>query len=400
MAPLRRLFRIVNGGTPTADAGNWDGGIGWATPIDLAAVNGGVLGETKRTLSLAGLGKGSRSVPPGSLILSTRAPIGYVAQTSAETAFNQGCRGLVPSVPMDIRFFRYQLTSQTASLNMLGQGSTFVELAPDDLGSYRLSVPPTREQRAIADFLDAENTRIDVLTAKKRRLRCIIRERIEAFTREWLHGLAAAYGEVALRRWVMRVEQGWSPICDDRPAQVNEWGVLKTSAVSSGKFKSAENKRLPDNVEPQLRWAVADGDLLLTRGSGSASSVGQAAVARTDGRKLTISDLIYRVRLSEADSDFVAAVLQSPQVRRQIEGSIRTDAGQTLKLRGEDVLGLMIPAVPSHEQRRTLEGLSKRITPSHDVDVALDRQIGLLQVRRQALITAAVTGELDLAETG
>lgn len=137
---LRRLFRVVNGGTPTSDPDNWDGDVRWATPIDLGRVNGRHLTSTDRTLTTEGLMTGSRSVPAGSLIVSTRAPIGYIAETTATTAFNQGCRGLVPVVELDTRYFRYQLGAITDRLTAAGQGSTFVELSSDALAATEVVV--------------------------------------------------------------------------------------------------------------------------------------------------------------------------------------------------------------------------------------------------------------------
>src|SRR5271157_1993578 len=96
---LRRVFRVINGGTPTSDPANWNGSVPWATPVDLGRSHGGVIRDTDRTLTIDGLRAGSSLVPGGSLIVSTRAPIGYVAEVAEPTAFNQGCRGLVPQRP-------------------------------------------------------------------------------------------------------------------------------------------------------------------------------------------------------------------------------------------------------------------------------------------------------------
>jgi type I restriction enzyme S subunit len=168
MLQLRRVFRIVNGGTPTSDPQNWDGNVPWVTPADLADVNGSTIGKTARTLTVTGLRSGSAAVPSGSLIISTRAPIGYVAATSTPTAFNQGCRGLIPRFPKDTRYFQYELLAMADILRARGQGSTFVELSSDSLASIRLYSPDPQAQQIIANHLDVETTDIDVLVAKKR----------------------------------------------------------------------------------------------------------------------------------------------------------------------------------------------------------------------------------------
>ena len=140
--PLRRVFKIVNGGTPTSERENWDGDVAWATPVDLGRLNGSRISKTQRTLTAEGLRTGSSLVPAGSLIVSTRAPIGYVAETTTPMALNQGCRGLVPRTELDVRFFRYQLLVSEGQLQARGQGSTFVELSTDALACFPLMVPP------------------------------------------------------------------------------------------------------------------------------------------------------------------------------------------------------------------------------------------------------------------
>ncbi|MHB8289431.1 MAG: restriction endonuclease subunit S [Acidimicrobiales bacterium] len=163
---LRRAFRVVNGGTPTSEPNNWDGDVPWVTPVDLGIVNGGIVRATSRSLSELGLASGSSAVPGGSLIVSTRAPIGYVAEVSERTALNQGCRGLVPARTLDVRYFCYQLLAMTEALQSRGQGSTFQELSSDGLAASSIFLPSLAEQRAIADYLDRETARIDALIEK------------------------------------------------------------------------------------------------------------------------------------------------------------------------------------------------------------------------------------------
>lgn len=177
---LRRIFRVVNGGTPTSDESNWHGDVPWATPVDLGAVDGKRITSTARSLTRQGLLAGSSSVPEGSIIVSTRAPIGYVAETTCEMAFNQGCRGLVPRAELDVRYFRYQLIARRPELVALGQGSTFSELSSDALAAFKVACPPLSRQRLVADRLDTEAAFIDTMVEKTRRAIALLRERRQA----------------------------------------------------------------------------------------------------------------------------------------------------------------------------------------------------------------------------
>ena len=160
--PLRRRFSVVNGGTPSSSEETyWDGDVVWLTPDDLGQNEGMRIGDGRRTLTAEGVRTSSAQVTPaGSIIVSTRAPIGHLAVTEVPAATNQGCRTLVPGSRTDSDFAYCALIASRAVLQSLGKGSTFMELTPTDLGSVRAPFPPLDEQRAIADFLANESARL------------------------------------------------------------------------------------------------------------------------------------------------------------------------------------------------------------------------------------------------
>lgn len=154
--PLGSVVRIVNGGTPdTKVAAYWDGGIAWLTPKDMGKSPNPVMRDTGRTISARGLDNSSaRLVPPWSVILSTRAPIGHLAINDVEMAFNQGCRGLVPGNRVDFRFLYHFLFANVSLLNDLGTGTTFKELSAGALANVPMPLPPLSEQLRIVAILD------------------------------------------------------------------------------------------------------------------------------------------------------------------------------------------------------------------------------------------------------
>mgnify|MGYP000912388754 CR=1 FL=1 len=162
--PLKRKFRVVNGGTPaSAEEMYWDGDITWVTPDDLGKIETQKIAHSRRQITKDGLDNCSaRLVPCSSIIMSTRAPIGHIAIADVEVCTNQGCRSLVPlnkSVLSD--FIYYSLIGSKAVLQAKGKGTTFMELSSEDLGSHIVTVPSYLEQCAIANFLDRETVKID-----------------------------------------------------------------------------------------------------------------------------------------------------------------------------------------------------------------------------------------------
>lgn len=345
---------------------------------------------------------------PGDLVLNRmRAFQGAIGVADRSGIVSPDYLVLRPRRGIEARFLHYLFRSSwfvgemVARLRGIGSVDTGSVRTPrinaDDLFDIRVHVPPRMEQQAIADYLDRETARIDALTAAKQRMIVLIQQQAEAHRAVWYEQLARRSGVVPLRRLIRLLEQGWSPQCDNVPSAGDEWGVLKTSSVSSGAFRADENKRLPEYVRPERRWVVRDGDLLVVRGSGSAGAVGQAAVAHPRSERLLLSDLLYRVHLVDAVPEFVAGALRASQVRSQLEGAIRTDAGQTLKVRGDDLRALLIPALPATDQQRAVEALASVLHPLAKISDRLTGSIDLLRERREALIAAAVTGSLSTA---
>lgn len=150
------LCEVVNGGTPrTGVAEYWGGRHHWITPAEMGKRASPYVDKTERTISDLGLQNSSaRPLPPHSVILSSRAPIGHLVINTEPMATNQGCKGLVPKSVLDHKFLYYYLGSIVDLLNDLGTGATFKELSGGKLKEVRIPLPPIPEQQRIVGILD------------------------------------------------------------------------------------------------------------------------------------------------------------------------------------------------------------------------------------------------------
>ncbi|MGW6769009.1 restriction endonuclease subunit S [Streptomyces sp. NPDC055037] len=396
--PIRRLFKIVNGGTPTPDAENWGGSIPWATPADFGETFSSI-GTTRRTLTQRGVDTGSTVAPKGAILLSTRAPIGYVAINETAMAFNQGCRALVPRDDADSRFFGYQLESIREILQAQGLGTTFLELSSDALAQVSVLAPSPEEQHRIADFLDREVARIDRLLTLKYSVQTHLAERVRSVRDSLVNQLASSQESAPLRRFITRIEQGASPQCEAGPREgEKERAVLKLSAVKNGKFHPGENKRLPEDSRPSSLREVHAGDFLVTRAN-TPSLVGDVAVVGDNPPpRLLLPDLIYRVGLtSEIKAEYVMQIALSGRIRSLIESTARGTSQSMVKLRGEDIKGWPIPIITRSQQTEITKEITAAAEKAASLQDLTEQQVKLLAERRQALITAAVTGQIDVS---
>lgn len=267
---------------------------------------------------------------------------------------------------------------------------------PEDFGEIVVDFPSFEVQRRIADFLDAETARIDQLAMLQRAVLSSVEARTLAQLDLKVDELTAEYGALPFRRRIWSIEQGVSPQCDNFPAGPDDWGVLKVSAVKNGGFFEDENKQLPTHFEPDPRYEIKDGDLLVTRAN-TPKLVGAATVADSPRPKLMLCDKIFRIKAtSELLPKFLLLVSLGTRIRDMCAEASHGTSQSMANLKTEEIKRWPIPAAPVPIQRTAIKELSAAIDHADELTSAIDKQLALLAERKQALITAAVTGQIDV----
>lgn len=289
-----------SGGTPPKDRDElWGGGFPWISTRDLKQPE---LHGSTATLTEDAARRYSTTVPAGSLLIGTRgmalAKRLPVAMVTRAAAFNQDIKAIEPHADVCSKYLLYALLAFERPILALTDEAAHgtKRLDTDLLRAFRIPCPPRGAQESIARFLDAETARIDALVAARERQRALIQER----RRARLDQLVSGAERVAARRLFTAIDQGWSAIADETPAtETGEVGVLRLNAVDGGQFFPSRNKRLDASAlrDDWPRYVVRDGDLLISRASGSLERVGESALARTksDGPTLLFPDILYRM---------------------------------------------------------------------------------------------------------
>ncbi|WP_372364901.1 restriction endonuclease subunit S [Candidatus Uabimicrobium sp. HlEnr_7] len=313
-------------------------------------------------------------------------------------------------------YYKKVLDSQFArcSFAIRANGLTRYGISTYSINNIEFPFPPLSEQKAIAAFLDRETAKIDKIIAKQQKLIELLQEKRQAVIShavtkgldpnvkmkdsgvEWLGEIPEHWKIVKVKHVIIKFEQGWSPQCHSEPAEKEEYGVLKVGCVNNSFFKSYENKALPKNLKPKLRYTLNKGDLLISRAN-TKELVGSAAVVDNDYKKLILCDKLYRIRFSKlANSQFVSYYLASSPVRRQIELEA-TGASHSMQNIGQATIKeLRIPLPPLTEVAGLVLDI-KKITNKLDLVIKkVTKQIELLKEKRTALISAAVTGKIDV----
>lgn len=312
------------------------------------------------------------------------------------------------------KFFYWTAKWFMGELNESSHGSTMQHLTTDKFGGFDVPLPPIIEQHLIANFLDYEATQIDTLIDKQQTLIKLLKEKRQAVIShavtkglnpdapmkdsgvEWL-GEVPEHWEVTRIKYITSMfEQGWSPQCDSRPAESNEYGVLKVGCVNYGSFHSIENKALPPELKPRLQYLIKKGDLLISRAN-TKELVGSVAVVDTNYDNLLLCDKLYRLRFnSNIQPDLIALYLSIALVREQIELQA-SGASHSMQNISQDVIKeLPCFLLPNEEAHELLKSINEKMKVFDSLVMKAQQAIQLMQERRTALISAAVTGKIDV----
>lgn len=159
---IKQLGTIASGGTPdTTNPDYWNGDVYWLTPTDVTSTPSRFITDTERKITESGMKNSSATLlPAGSLMVCTRATIGWMAISTTPITTNQGFKNVIPSPEFDVGFLYYLFSYKKDVFIRLANGSTFLELSKRDFENIKLQLPRLEEQKTIASVLSAADSGI------------------------------------------------------------------------------------------------------------------------------------------------------------------------------------------------------------------------------------------------
>jgi len=173
---LGQVSDVIGGGTPSTSIPEyWDGDIVWLTPTEITSRDGKVVVDSIRKISESGLkSSGAQMLPRGSVLLTSRASVGFAALSGTELCTNQGFQSLVPNSSISAKFLMFWVQLNRSEFESRSAGSTFKEISKSNVKSIKISVPPQLEQERIVEITSSideviEKTRCAIEEAKNLR---------------------------------------------------------------------------------------------------------------------------------------------------------------------------------------------------------------------------------------
>lgn len=405
---IARDIPFVVGWTPPSGKDEfYDGDLPWVTIADMTQST--VEDTQSKITPLAVREKGAKIVPAGSMLFSFKLSVGKVAFLKIDSYTNEAIAGFLPSENLELGYWKYaapEFIPRYGRENIYGATLLNQEL----ISSVRFFAPEGTEQTQIARFLDHETARIDALIEEQQRLIELLKEKRQAVIShavtkgldpsvpmkdsgvEWL-GEVPAHWEVTRIGWQCLVGNGCTPSRDNQ----NYWDDghfpwLNSSKVNLSRVVDSDQFVTNTALRECALPIVKPGSVLMAI-TGEGRTRGMVTITEIEA---TISQHIafMEPRGSALTSSYLHDWLRANYEKIRHESA---DWGSTkAAITCADIRAYPLPLPPIDEQKRISQFIEEKSSLFDELTLAADENVNLLQERRSALISAAVTGKIDL----
>lgn len=386
---IRYLARMGTGHTPSRSHPEYweDCTIPWLTLADVHQLRDGtqaVVDDTSEKISVAGV-RNSSAVPhpAGTVAMSRTASVGFTCIMGKSMATSQDFVTWTCGESLDNRFLLWALRGERAQILSRMQGSTHKTIYMPDLEDLRISLPPLTEQRAIADYLDAETARIDALIAKKQQLILLLEERRQAHLERILWR-----GDVAPLKFVADVVPGYAFPSEGFRPDGNGPRLLRGANVGIGRLDWSDSVSLVGDAAPHQRYVLTEHDVVLGMDRPFISRGTRVSEIGPGDAGCLLVQRVCRLRPVRSIASVLVAAIRSPRFRAYIESDL---TGVSVPhLSDEQIGGFAVPVAQTGALAESIGSVNSSVDRLLS---PITHQLELLAEHRQALITAAVTGE-------
>ncbi|MXW15308.1 MAG: hypothetical protein F4120_09455 [Rhodothermaceae bacterium] len=417
---IGEIADIIGGGTPsTKDPENFNGSVPWLTPKDLSGTHERYIRRGERNLSQKGLESSSaKLLPENSVLLSTRAPIGYVALAKNPIATNQGFRNLIARDDVVPEFLYYWLKSNTQELERHSSGSVFQELSGSALRDISIKLAPLSEQRSIIHVLGSLDDKIELNGRMNTTLEAMARALFKSWfvdfdpVRAKMGGrdtglpkhIADLFPGQLVKSEIGEIPKGWDVTTLGKISLKPQYGF-----TASAKLDQIGPKflRITDiNKSSWINWSqvpyckVSDdefskyhlriGDVLIAR----MADPGHGVLVEEEMDAVFASDLIRFQPLKSLHRHFLQYWIRSEPYWQLVRSRA---AGTTRKSLNARVLSSFMLTMPMDPVAQAFEQI---ISSYRSLVLKNAREILLLSHLRDALLPKLISGEFCLSEAG
>ena len=390
---ISEIGDIISGATPkTTVPDNFGGEIPWLTPADLSGYTGKYISHGARNLTRQGYDSCSTHLmPAGTVLLSSRAPIGYVAIAKNEICTNQGFKSIVPKAFVNSEFLYYQLKSLKNTLQNLGSGTTFKELSAKKLATVQVVIPSLEEQKSIVSKIEELFSKLDASVAELKTAKEKLKVYRQAVLKEAFDSVQANSKRVTIKSVCETIKVG----IVIKPTQyyVEQGGVFafRNANVRRNYIEDKDWAMISqEGHQKNLKSQVHIGDVLIAR---SGVNLGMAATVPQKYDGYNAIDVVIAVPKKEFIlSQYLAQYTNSPYGLEIVRKNQHGAAQGHLNVKEYGNLPIFLPNIP--EQYSLLKKIESRLSVCDNIEQTIDTSLQQAEALRQSILKQAFEGAL------
>lgn len=380
---------VVSGGTPsTRQPEFWGGDIAWITPADLSNYKDKYIQHGQRNITKIGLENSSaKLLPKGSILFSSRAPIGYTVVAKNELATNQGFKNLILTNSGFADYIFYYLKHSKQLAESYASGTTFMELSATKFSQIPFPLPPLAEQHRIVEkieefFSELDKAQESLLNAQKQ---------LEIYRQVVLKDAFEGYPVILLKELTELITKGASPKWQGINYTDDESQILfiTSTNVLSNYLKLSKQFVEKEFNKKQKRSILKKGDVLLNI---VGASIGRAAYYYYDF-EANINQAVCLIRPKEnINYKYLTYYLNSPNAIKYYKIREVNVARANISLK--DVSEIQIPITSIALQEQIVQEIEYRFTLIENLENSIIDNLKRIEIFRQTILQKAFSGNL------
>ena len=430
-ARLSEVGQIISGATPsTKIPENYDGDIAWITPADLSGYSFKYISHGARNITQIGYDSCStKLMPKGTVLFSSRAPIGYVAIAENPICTNQGFKSIVPNSEINSEFLFYQLKYLRKVIQDMGSGTTFKEISAKTMGQVEIVVPALQEQAHIVSRIEELFSELDkgveTLQTIKQQLtvyrQAVLKEAFEGkLTSSWRKKHPSSVPKSDLDRIKHSNETFKDTSGDENEIALiipNTWQLVRLGEVFEVQVGATPSRRIPAYWNGNINW-ISSGEVrfnnifhtnekITSEGLAHASTnvhpAGTVMLAMIGEGKTRGQAAILNTEAAHNQNTAAILVSNTPCSSKYLyyflqlnyENTRRVGSGNNQKaLNKERVRAIKFPFTSFEEQYQIVTEIESRLSACDSIEQTVDKALTQAEAMRQSILKKAFEGKL------
>ncbi|UUV21419.1 restriction endonuclease subunit S [Paenimyroides aestuarii] len=400
---LRDIGKIISGGTPSTSISEyWNGDINWISPSDLTGYVEKKIKKGKKSITEEGLKKSSaKLMPKGSILFSSRAPIGYVVIADTELCTNQGFKSIIPNENLSSDYIYYFLKASKQKAESIASGTTFKEISLKVFSEIEIPVPPLETQHAIVSKIEELFSELDQGIADLK----TAQEQLKVYRQSVLkHAFEGKLTNKNVKEG--ELPEGWEKL------KIGDFAKVKGGKrLPKGHFYSEEQTQYPyirvtdfcnqtvnkyklKYLHPETQFAIKN--YTISKNDVYISIAGTIGVVGTipeqlDGANLT-ENAAKITEFNKVYNKFLSLFLSSIEAQIQIKSKTKITTQPKLSL--YRILDIDVPIPSLEEQHVIVQEIESRLSVADKMEESIQESLQKAEALRQSILKKAFSGQL------